>query len=155
MKSFIIKTSVVVLSTFIFQCNPTSKESEQSIESEELPAEVKIEQTLYDEIMTVHDEMMPKMDYIMSIKGQLIERADSIRQQTPESTEIEEILSAVKGLEEADEAMMQWMRQFDSKSELPHKEKVKYYALQKEKMDSVKVVMTNAMEKGANLLGKP
>ncbi|QSE97368.1 hypothetical protein [Fulvivirga lutea] len=131
--------------------NKTQEEA-NSTEESELPKEEQIEKSLYDEVMAVHDEMMPKMESMMEIKGRLIEMSDSLRE-AGKATESSVYVSAVDKIEGADEAMMGWMRQFKPNMEgMSHQEKVDYLTTQKNKMDSVKVVMQVAISNGDSLL---
>lgn len=59
---------------------------------------------LYKEVMAIHDEVMPKMSTMHKIKKQL--------RQLPNSSE-KEVLNLLQNLDEADEAMMVWMADFD------------------------------------------
>ncbi|MEQ8926421.1 MAG: hypothetical protein RLO81_11445 [Fulvivirga sp.] len=137
---------------FVLSCtsNNTQEESTSSEESE-LPKEEQIEKTLYDDVMAVHDEMMPKMEEMMALKGKLIELSDSLRESgaTEESTRV---ASAAEKIEVADEAMMGWMHQFEPNMEgMSHQQRVDYLTSQKNKMDSVKVVMQEAIATGRSL----
>lgn len=133
----------------ITSCGQSSSTEQQEVEEtkDEIPEEVKIEKALYDEVMMVHDEMMPKMENMMSMKGQLKEKLDLLKEEASQTELIQQLETAINSLETADEAMMNWMRQFDPDTDsLSHEEIVEYYTLQKQKMDSVKVVMVEAIE---------
>lgn len=103
---------------------------------------------LFAEVMAVHDEMMPKLDDVMALKSQAkrkIDQLDSLAKTggKPETTEKKQKLdSLVAELDRADNAMMDWMHNFDSdmkgmtearKSEYLESEKVRITAV-KEKM---------------------
>lgn len=131
----------------ISACENKTTEQQEEVVTDEIPEEVKIEKALYDDVMDVHDEMMPKMENMMSIKGQLKEKVDLLKEEAAQSQLVLEIEAAIQSLETADEAMMNWMRQFDPETDsLSHEEIVEYYTLQKQKMDSVKVIMVEAIE---------
>ncbi|MEQ8245614.1 hypothetical protein [Fulvivirga sp.] len=131
----------------ISACENKTTEQQEEVVTDEIPEEVKIEKALYDDVMDVHDEMMPKMENMMSIKGQLKEKVDLLKEEAAQSQLVLEIEAAIQSLETADEAMMNWMRQFDPETDsLSHEEIVEYYTLQKKKMDSVKVIMVEAIE---------
>lgn len=140
--------SLFIIILLISACGKSnSEQQEMEVVQDDIPEEVKIEKALYDEVMNVHDEMMPKMENMMSIKGKLKEKVDLLKEEAIQGALVEELESAISSLETADEAMMKWMRQFDPNTDsLSHDEIVEYYTLQKKKMDSVKVIMEEAME---------
>ena len=103
---------------------------------------------LFAEVMAVHDEMMPKLDDVMALKSRAkrkIDQLDSLAKTggKVETTEKRQRLdSLVAELDRADNAMMDWMHNFDSdmkgmtearKSEYLESEKVRITAV-KEKM---------------------
>lgn len=109
------------------------------------------EDSLYNELMAVHDEMMPKMQDIMNLKSELSSVADSLT--NIDSLETESIQEVISNLEIADQAMMGWMHQFEPNMDnLSHEERMTYLTLQKSKMDSVKIVMQSAIDGGKALL---
>lgn len=139
----------------ISACDNKTTEQQEEVVTDELPEEVKIEKALYDDVMDVHDEMMPKMEDMMSIKGKLKEKVDLLKEEASQTELIQELETAINSLETADEAMMNWMRQFDPDTDsLTHEEIVEYYTTQKQKMDSVKVVMVRAIEAASAKLEK-
>ncbi|MEQ8476133.1 MAG: hypothetical protein RIB54_07820 [Fulvivirga sp.] len=131
----------------ISACENKTTEQQEEVVTDEIPEEVKIEKALYDDVMDVHDEMMPKMENMMSMKGKLKEKVDLLKEEAAQSELVNELENIIQSLEIADEAMMNWMRQFDPETDsLSHEEIVEYYTLQKQKMDSVKVIMVEAIE---------
>ena len=64
------------------------------------------ESALKTEVLAIHDEAMEKMDVLMSLQMQLLKEKDSSN-----ASQFEE---AAKGLDEAYENMMDWMRHFSS-----------------------------------------
>lgn len=87
------------------------------------------------EVMEVHDEVMPEMGNLMNLKKRLKDKiaySDSIGEST------EELDQVVHNLEGADEAMMEWMRNYkDPSSEMTKDQALKYL---NEKMKSIKEV---------------
>lgn len=65
---------------------------------------------LYDEVMAVHDEVMPKMNDLYKAKTELRKQLG-----TPDLSEAEKqaIHKKIAQIEAADEGMMVWMRQFE------------------------------------------
>jgi len=152
-----VRISAILLSIVLFSCgSPKSNENKEvEIEHKELPAEERAERALYDEVMKVHDEAMPKMDNMMKLKGKLQEQLDLLREQeSDESTEVLE--EAIKNLEEADEAMMQWMRDFEpmDNDSVAHEKVLKYYEKQKFEIEEVHQKMQAAIAKAKELSKK-
>ena len=105
---------------------------------------------LYDKIMAVHDEVMPKMGDIMKLKKQLQEKIDELSSETEiDSAKIDELEQAIADLENSHEEMMGWMRQFNNDFEgMVNEEIMKYLDGQMDKIEKVGQV-TNAALKNA------
>ena len=69
-------------------------------------------QTIYAEAIAVHDEVMPRMDEIMQLRQKLQLRVESMQEQTDEdyADSLQQMQTAIENLQQADQAMMQWMR---------------------------------------------
>lgn len=81
-------------------------------------------QELYDEVMRVHDEVMPKMNDLHKRKTALKTRLEmpALPQQ-----EKQEIQNEIARLDSASEGMMVWMRQFDPLPDSAGEEKARAY----------------------------
>ena len=107
------------------------------------------QKVMINEVMAVHDEVMPKMDDIMLLKSSL----DSAIKVSPDSAKAKTLYSA---LDMADNQMMDWMENYDSelvkgKSE---EEISKYFADQKTKIMEVKVLTDRSIEEAKGFLRK-
>jgi len=105
---------------------------------------------LYDKVMAVHDEIMPKMGDIMKFKKQLQEKIDALsKADQVDSTKISELEQAIADLDHSHEEMMGWMRQFDNDFEGMVNEDIMTYLTKQ--MDKIKKVgeVTNAALKNA------
>jgi len=105
---------------------------------------------LYDKVMAVHDEIMPKMGDIMKFKKQLQEKIDALsKADQVDSTKISELEQAIADLDHSHEEMMGWMRQFDNDFEGMVNEDIMTYL--NKQMDKIKKVgeVTNAALKNA------
>lgn len=113
------------------------EESSQTVASDSLSAQ----EILYDEVMEIHDEVMPAMSDIMSLNRQLKIVGDS----SARNSEAINQLSA--RLENASEGMMNWMRNFNPKLETATSEEtLNYLEEEKQKIKLVKVEMEQAIE---------
>jgi hypothetical protein len=107
------------------------------------------QKVMIDEVMAIHDEVMPKMDEIMSLKSSL----DSAIKVSPDSAKAKQLYSA---LDVADNQMMDWMENYDSESVKGKSEEEisKYFADQKTKITEVKVLTDKSIEEAKGFLGK-
>jgi len=81
-------------------------------------------QELYDQVMSIHDEVMPRMNDLHKRKTAL-----KARLETPGLPEQEkqEIQHEIARLDSASEGMMVWMRQFDPLPDSAGEEKARAY----------------------------
>ena len=151
--TFLFFLSLALIITGCQQKN-TSTESEDLVENKELPVEERANKVLHDEIIGVHDEVMPKMDVIMGIKGELLARLDSLRDiESAPAEVIEKIEAEISALENANESMMSWMRNWQPPADsIPQDDKLKFYEEQKVAIEQVKEEMLQSIENGQKLL---
>lgn len=82
-------------------------------------------QKRYDQVMEIHDEVMPKMNDLYKAKVELNNRLSDSARVTPE--EREAIRQKIAHLDSASESMMVWMRQFNPVPDSAGKEKARAY----------------------------
>lgn len=107
-------------------------------------------QALYDEVMKVHDEVMPKMNDIYKLKEELKKQIAD----TPGLVEEKKkaIESTILKLDSASESMMVWMRNFNPLPDSLGEEKAREYLEdQKVKVEKVKEDMLQAIEEAGAL----
>ena len=130
---------ILSLSSMLLYCSQPNKTEEQV---EKKP--------LLDQVLEVHDEVMPKMGDLEKTKRLLVGKADSIAALQPELADSLNALAQDIAL--ANEAMMDWMRNFDptySASE----EEVKDYLLKKKKgIETVAKMMNEKLAEGQEAL---
>ena len=100
---------------------------------------------LFQEIMDAHDEVMPKMGKIRSLEKQC--RSTALT--SPDSLEL---IRQAEILSNANEAMMAWMRDFNSNFQGSDREKREYFLAQKMKVYRVKELMNSSLLKGEELV---
>jgi hypothetical protein len=102
---------------------------------------------LRKEVIDIHDEVMPLMGNIKSLKTKVLEKSDLISQSDSADLErIRELDQLAAELDNAFEGMFVWMRQFKSDYEGMSSDEVKKYLLeQKEKVEKVNVDIKNAI----------
>ena len=104
---------------------------------------------LKDEVMEVHDEVMPKMGDMRKTSKSLMMKAETM--DSSASAELKEIAGEI---EAANEFMMEWMRQYEPNLEGTEEELLKYYNEQRAGIQEVKERMLSALEKGQKALSE-
>lgn len=104
---------------------------------------------LKDEVMGVHDEVMPKMGDLRKASKSLMMKAE-----TMDSTAAMELRVIAEDIEAANEFMMEWMRQYEPDMEGTEEELLEYYKSQRAGIQEVKVRMLNALEQGQKALSE-
>lgn len=103
-------------------------------------------EALDKEVMSIHDEVMPKMGEIARLKREL---RDQLSSATMISENRKAMLEAtIVELDSANQAMMNWMHQYSPLPDSAGEEKAKVYLLsEKERITSVKRLMLDAIER--------
>jgi len=99
-------------------------------------------QALYDEVMKIHDEVMPKMNDMYKKKEELKKKiADTPNMVDEEKKKIE---ATIAKLDSASEGMMVWMREFNPLPDSLGEEKAREYL--EDEMEKVKEVKEDILE---------
>ena len=107
-------------------------------------------QALYDEVMKVHDEVMPRMDDIYKLKQKLKKQISDTPNLVDEKRRA--IEATILKLDSSSEAMMVWMRNFNPLPDSLGEEKAREYLEdQQEKIKRVKEEMLDAINKATEL----
>ena len=145
MKRIIFILTLIPAAT-LFSCqNQEQKESnmDSSAEKTEVSSESEAENILYKEVMAIHDEVMPLMGELMAMNKK-VKQEDSTSQEATELT---------ANLEDANEAMMNWMRKFNPNIEnMTHEETMNYLEEEKKKIMEVKKKMLSAHDQASTFL---
>ncbi len=125
-----MRLTLLLLLLIFYSC----KEKQKATETAQNP--------LHEEVMAIHDQVMPEMTTIHNLKKDLkaIEK--------PETKEI--ILNQIKELNDADEAMMAWMAAF----KVPEDKTLEgaYLLLEKEKIKQVSDMMYSSMDRAKKMI---
>ncbi len=114
-----------------------------------------------DEVMAIHDEVMPKMQDILNLKKQLSAKLlelDSLQQEGVSSNTLAEqkmkALELSRDLTLADSLMMDWMYQYrgDSAKALPTGDALLYFRLEKDKISDVQKRTNQSLEAAREFL---
>ena len=111
-----------------------------SCTGEKQSAELK---NMYDEVMVIHDEVMPKMRNINQAKKKL-RRIDDYEDH-------QEVVEMIRRLDDADEAMMSWMADFKKPDATDEEAAKAYYAEQKKEIEAVRDLMLSAIEEAEEM----
>ena len=131
--------------TSIVACKPGSSTNSET--ATDTPSEI---QSLENQVMAVHDEVMPKMKDINDLLSKLravksnVKEDETGKKQSPEG--LEEVQGALKL---AEQGMWDWMKSFsDTKATLKEDQLKSFYEKELEKINKVKQDMLSAMERG-------
>lgn len=110
-------------------------------------------QVLYDQVMDVHDEVMPKMDEIMKLKRELQEQIANTPDMVIERKE--QLEKMISNLDSASTAMMNWMHEFNPLPDTTEQEKAREYLEgEMERIRNVKTLMLETIEKARETKSK-
>lgn len=123
--------------------------------AEKAPNPEEVEQKLWDEMMVIHDEVMPAMGDIFKYSKTLKTHLENTEVEPAVATEIE---ATIETLNQADDGMMDWMAELKQLSELrknmEHEAIVEYLKTETDKIKSVKKQMEESLEEGEKMVRK-
>ncbi len=135
------KIYLIVFAIALFAAGCGKSNSDDQVEE----VAVNEEDELYEKVMAIHDEVMPKMNDLHKLKKQLEEEIKNSPDLVEERKQ--QIENRIKQLDEASESMMQWMRQFNPEDFKADKEEyLNYLNEELEKVNNVKDEMLKALE---------
>jgi hypothetical protein len=124
--------------------------NQQAAQSEATPAD----EQLWDELMAVHDDVMPKIGDMRRISKQLEDMQESGENLSAEMQE--RINLALQKLSDAEETMMDWMRNLKQleplRDSMDEQGVMDYLNAEKEKINQVRDAMLGSLEEGLALL---
>lgn len=106
--------------------------------------------TLKEEVMAMHDEVMPKMSELRYTQKALMLQVDSLM--SSDSLRSATLIGASNEIIAANEAMMNWMRNYEPDYQGTKEEIISYLEQQKEAIQKVKNDMERSLENGKQLL---
>jgi Zn-dependent M16 (insulinase) family peptidase len=125
----------LALITLVASCGKPKEETKNTD-----PSKDSANMALYEEVMKIHDEVMPKMEDIMKMKQALKEEIKN----TPDMVEArrKEIDSILSRLDVASKSMMNWMHEFSPPDSATNEEYKKFL---EDQLEKVKVVKENIL----------
>ncbi len=136
----------LILASFIIAAGCQQKSGETHDHETSEGVENSENQALYDEVMQIHNEVMPKMDDLYKAKVALNTRIAN----TPNMAESDkkEINDKIALLDSASEGMMIWMRQFNPLPDSLGEEKAReYLEIEMKKVKEVKEDILQALQR--------
>ncbi len=131
----IVSLLFILMSSILFSC-----QSEDKVEKAR------------KEVFAIHDEIMPEMGSLMKLKRETknkIQLLDSLGV----NTDVSNLNTIIQELDEADEAMMKWMRKFKNPTEeTSETEALKYLEGELKKIKEVRSKFNISMEKATKEL---
>lgn len=110
-------------------------------------------QALYEQVMDIHDEVMPKTDEIYKLKKDLQDKiAKSPDMVADKKKQLDQIIHE---LDSADDSMMDWMHKFNPLPDSANQEKAReYLENEMEKIKKVRELINGSIEKAKAEVGK-
>ncbi|MDN3669979.1 hypothetical protein QWY93_11640 [Echinicola jeungdonensis] len=109
---------------------------------------------LKEEVISIHDEVMPKMGELKSLQKEFSQKAQqlTLEDSVAHKEEVKELKNVAQELEQAYEGMFEWMRQFEVDfQDMTEEEVTQYLNEQKEKVKQVNKSIKEALEKAEKL----
>jgi len=149
-----MKHSLKTLFILLFIASACSKSSEQKDhEAHDMENEDSPNSALYDKVMEIHDELMPKMEEIYNLKKEV---QDELAK-TPElvAEKKQELEKTILYLDSANNEMMDWMHKFNPLPDSTDQEAAReYLETEMEKIRKVKDIMAEAIDKAKEEMKK-
>lgn len=134
-------------------CTSNTESSQTQEEKATVDNDLAAQEALFDEVMVIHDEIMPKMGEINKLRKELRKKLDEGT--TPEQAKSYE--AAIANLEKAENGMWDWMHALRPlgplRDSLDHKGVIAHLNAEKQEITQVKEEMKNSIEEGKKLLG--
>ena len=131
---------LVLFLVFVTACQRKSGDEHQHHDDHHSSAN----QDLYNEVMRIHDEVMPKMNDLYKLKTAKKTRLEMPGLPEPERQEIQ---NDIARLDSASEGMMVWMREFNPIPDSVGEEKARdYLQAELQKVKKVKEDMLEALQ---------
>lgn len=130
--------AAIVLFACLFSCSSQEKENER----------------LHEEVIAIHDEVMPVMGRVKSLQNSLLKKVDQLimEDSLAHKEKIQSLITTASELDMAYENMFVWMRQFNSDyGSMPAGEASVYLKEQKELIEKVNSDIKEALAKGEAL----
>ncbi len=143
MKYFLAAASFLVL----ISCSKTHEHVDHNDENEGDDPN----RALYDQVMSIHDEVMPKMEDVYNLKKDIAEKIANAPGMAEEKKK--ELESMMTKLDSTSDAMMDWMSEFNPLPDSVDQEKAReYLENEMERIKRVKDVTAETIDKAKQII---
>lgn len=108
---------------------------------------------LYNEVMAIHDEAMPKLSDIAKLQDQLVVALDTLRAQDAKE-ELRRANRILGELNRAENAMWSWMHNFSKLDSIPQTEKEMFLQQEKASASDMSSLVSSSIEAANTYLSK-
>jgi len=148
-----MKTDVKFLFLTLFLLAACGKSGQHQHHDEEESDSTNPNQALYDQVMDIHDEVMPRSDEIYQLKKELQDRIDNTP--TGVADKKKELSQLIAELDSADHSMMDWMHKFKPLPDSANQELAReYLENEMERIKEVRALVNGSLQKAKDELGK-
>lgn len=109
-------------------------------------------------ILDVHDEVMPKLGEVMSLKRKVLAKATEIEADSPGAESLKDLRDLAGDLDGARDGMMKWMNDW-AKSKEPHmsgtsskEDQIAFFAAEMERITKVKEAINSSIAAAKEIL---
>lgn len=147
-----MKQLVVILSFLTLGSISCKQGTEGPVDSSAVPSEMK---ATYNEIMAVHDEVMPQLTIVTSLQSDLGSKLDELRREEPMNTDLMRETNRVLGsLNRADNAMSTWMENFSAFETLQEDRKEDFLELNNTEINDIRDMINSSIKEAQAFLEK-
>ncbi len=133
----------IFLASLFIACQSDSKPSANTSSPDIRNMETDVVKEKYDEIMRIHDEVMPEMSTMRRYKKKLLKKGKS-----------DDIMQAVTDLTKADERMMDWMAEFKMPKDVSEKERISYLNKELTSVTAMNQQIKDAMTQAESIINE-
>jgi len=139
-----MKVAILLFCCLVYMSSCSSDPKGHVTESVELKSDL---QPLYDEIMLIHDEMMPKLNDITKHQTTLRNRLDTLRTQPELKQEMMRTNSMLGYLNRAEDAMWTWMHGFGGLDTIQQNQQESWLRKERASVENMKNLMLTSISK--------
>ncbi|NEM97219.1 hypothetical protein [Pontibacter burrus] len=115
------------------------------------PTQAELKTELEQHVMAVHDSAMADLGSIFKLRRDLRALRDTLATQQTDSTLLLQLQENITSLNKADEAMMNWMRNYKATDTLQHEQAMQYLNQELQKIEKVKITMDSTIDAARNV----
>ncbi|GAB3529770.1 hypothetical protein GCM10027443_09560 [Pontibacter brevis] len=96
-------------------------------------------------VMTIHDDAMAKMGDIYKLRRNFRSLRDTLAAQQADTATLQALQQQIDELNQADEVMMVWMRNYSAPDSLQHEQAMRYLQQELQKIERVQTIMDSTI----------